>query len=76
MIGELKAYPLLRGARAPTPYDIAAFAEVIERIGALAWTSRDRLGEIDLNPVTVLPAPEGCRIVDALIVPRRRNERT
>jgi hypothetical protein len=76
MIGELKAYPLLRGARAPTPYDIAAFAEVIECIGALAWANGDQLGELDLNPVVVLPAPGGCRIVDALIVPRRRNQRT
>ena len=76
MIGELKAYPLLRGARSPKPYDTAAFADVINRVGALAWANCDRLGEIDLNPLIVLSAPGGCRIVDALIVPRRRNDRS
>ena len=70
MIATLKGYPLLCGARAPKPYDVAAFADVIERVGALAWTNRDHLGEIDLNPLMVFAAPGGCRIVDALIVPR------
>lgn len=72
MIAELKGYPLLRGARAPKPYDIAAFADVIERVGALAFANRDHLDEIDLNPVKIFAASDGCRIVDALIVPSRR----
>jgi len=74
MIAELKVYPLLRGARSPQPYDIAAFAEVIERVGALAIANRDHLDEIDLNPVKIFTASNGCRIVDALIVPSRRKK--
>ena len=70
MIAELKGYPLLNGARSTKPYDIAAFADVIKRVGILAWANRENLGEIDLNPVMVLAAPNGCRIVDALIVPK------
>jgi acyl-CoA synthetase (NDP forming) len=70
MIEELKTYPLLCGARSQRPYDIDALVDVIERVGALAWAGRDYLGEIDLNPVMVFEACHGCRIVDALIVPR------
>jgi acetate---CoA ligase (ADP-forming) len=70
MIANLKGYPLLCGVRAPQPYDIAAFAEVIKGVGALAWANREHLDEIDLNPVKVFAAPNGCRIVDALIVPK------
>lgn len=70
MITELKAYPLLRGARTPQPYDIEALADLIERVGDIAWAERELLGEIDLNPVKLFAAGRGCRIVDALIVPR------
>jgi acyl-CoA synthetase (NDP forming) len=71
MISELKGYPLLRGARAAKPYDITAFAATLERVGAAAWANRDHLGEIDLNPVVVFADGGGCRIVDALIVPKQ-----
>jgi acyl-CoA synthetase (NDP forming) len=70
MLAGLKAYPLLRGARSPKPYDIEALVSVIERVGTIAWAAREHLGEIDLNPVIVFEAGRGCRIVDALIVPR------
>lgn len=76
MISELKGYPLLCGARSAKPYDIAAFTAVIERVGALAWANRNYLGDIDLNPVMVFPDSNGCRIVDALIVPKTSPERT
>jgi acetyltransferase len=75
MISELKGYALLRGARSAKPYDIAAFATVIKRVGAAAWANRDQLGEVDLNPVIVFPGSDGCRIVDALIVPRALPEK-
>jgi acyl-CoA synthetase (NDP forming) len=69
MIEELQAYPLLRGARSPKPYDVSAMTEIIEAIGTIAWAARDYLGEIDLNPIMLFEAGRGCRIVDALIVP-------
>jgi len=71
MIAELKGYPLLLGARSSEPYDVTALIALIERIGAVAWSEREYLGEIDLNPVKVFAAGRGCRIVDALIIPRQ-----
>ena len=35
-----------------------------------AWNDRAVIGELDLNPITVLPRGQGCVVVDALIVPR------
>ena len=70
MIAELRAYPLLRGNRSLKPYDIDALAGVIEGVAQIAYANRDMLGEIDLNPIMVFEAGRGCRIVDALIVPR------
>ena len=69
MIAELKAYPLLQGARSAQPYDIPALIALIEAVGAIAWTERDSLREIDLNPIKLFHGADGCRIVDALIVP-------
>jgi acyl-CoA synthetase (NDP forming) len=69
MIAELKAYPLLQGARCVQPYDVPALVALVESVGAIAWAERENVHEIDLNPVKLFPSGEGCRIVDALIVP-------
>jgi acyl-CoA synthetase (NDP forming) len=71
MLEGLRAYPLLAGARSEKAYDIAALVTLIERLAAVAWAEREHLGEIDLNPVKVFAQGQGCRILDALIVPRQ-----
>jgi acetate---CoA ligase (ADP-forming) len=70
MLSQIRLAALLRGARASKPYDIAALTECLERFGQFAWAEREAIEEIDLNPILVLPEGHGCRIVDALIVPR------
>ena len=35
----------------------------------LTWADRALIGEIDLNPIKVLPQGQGCVVVDALIAP-------
>ncbi len=69
MIGEVRAAPLLHGFRGAPPADISALAECIEAVACFAWAERDRIAEIDLNPVIVGPIGEGCAAADALIVP-------
>jgi len=71
MIAATKAAALLAGARSPKPYDVASLVDCLERLAAYAYADRERIAEIDLNPIIVLPAGQGCRVVDALIVPRR-----
>ncbi|MFM9884657.1 MAG: acetate--CoA ligase family protein, partial [Burkholderiales bacterium] len=70
MIGGTKTAALLTGARSRTAYDVEALIECIEAFAAFAHAEREHIAEIDLNPIIVLPAGRGCRIVDALIVPR------
>jgi len=66
MIAKVKAATLLDGVRGAAPADRAAFADLLVRLSRLAWDARDRIAEIDLNPVIV--HHKGLAIVDALIV--------
>ncbi|SFP69996.1 acetate--CoA ligase family protein [Amycolatopsis rubida] len=66
MIQSLAGYPLLTGNRGRPEADVAALAEVIMAVARLAAAAGDRLLELDLNPVIVLPS--GAVTVDSLIV--------
>ena len=66
MLRELKAYPILQGARGRKGLDIDALVEVICRISALV-SSHPEISEIDLNPVMVYPRGHGVGIVDARV---------
>jgi acyl-CoA synthetase (NDP forming) len=66
MIRSLKTYPLLSGYRGGHRYDVTALEGVILRVGALVEDIHE-IGELDLNPVIVLPEGQGVSIVDARI---------
>ncbi|HNZ10486.1 MAG: succinyl-CoA synthetase subunit alpha [Deltaproteobacteria bacterium ADurb.Bin151] len=66
MMKELKAYPLLQGARGKKPADCQALVDIICRTSALLAACPD-ITEIDLNPVIVHPEGQGASIVDARI---------
>jgi acetyltransferase len=67
MIGELRGVALLRGARGRRPADVAALAEAIVALAALAEAHRDGLRALDLNPLLVLDEGRGVVAVDWLI---------
>lgn len=69
MIDEIRLARLLAGVRGKAAVNRDALVELIVRFAALAMEFRETIAEIDLNPIIV--NPDGCRIVDALIVPRR-----
>jgi acyl-CoA synthetase (NDP forming) len=71
MVHRIRGAALLAGARSREPYDIDSLVGCIEGLAAFALAEREHLGEIDLNPIIVLPAGRGCRIADALIIPRK-----
>lgn len=70
MIREVRAFPLLDGARGKPKADIAALADAIVRLSALAMDLKDEVAEIDINPLFVLPAGQGVVAGDALIKPK------
>jgi acyl-CoA synthetase (NDP forming) len=64
LLRGLRGYPLLTGYRGRPAADVAAVRDTLLRISALV-TSVPEILELDLNPVMVLAASNGCRIVDA-----------
>jgi acyl-CoA synthetase (NDP forming) len=68
MVDELRGAALLRGFRGAEEADVAALATTISRFSALVADHAETLREADLNPVLVLPAGCGVRVVDALLI--------
>jgi acetate---CoA ligase (ADP-forming) len=77
MIESVRGFPVLQGVRGERPGDLAALAEVIERVSQLAIEVPE-IAELDLNPLIVRPAGEGVVAVDARIVlaPPSRSARS
>ena len=59
MIAEIKAYPVLAGARGRPPADVDALADAIVRLSALAVDLKDHLAELDVNPLFVMEKGQG-----------------
>lgn len=64
MLHELKAFPLLNGARAKAPMDIDKIKEYLARLSQLA-TDYPEIAELDINPLLVFPEGNRFRILDA-----------
>jgi len=68
VIRKIRAYRALTAFRGRPAADLDALAQVLCRVGALAYELKDRIAEIEINPLFVLPAGEGVRVGDALAV--------
>jgi acyl-CoA synthetase (NDP forming) len=68
MVDELRAAPVLAGLRTGRPFDVEALTGAIARFSRLVAGLGDSVSEIEVNPLLVLPAGEGVRAVDALVV--------
>ena len=68
MIAEVKGARLLRGFRGRPAADLEALADTLVRVSYLAMHLDGHLAELDINPLMVLPAGQGVKAVDALVV--------
>lgn len=68
MLDELRCRPILDGVRGAPPLDVDAVARALAALSRFAWAQRERVQEVDLNPLFVLPS--GVAAADALIVLR------
>ena len=50
------------------PGDIEALADMLVKVSEVAWSMRDSLAELDINPVFVAPQGQGAVAADALAV--------
>jgi len=65
-IDRLKLRPMLDGKRGKPAADIDAYCETAARFSSMVDALRDKVREIDVNPIIVHDS--GCTIVDALVV--------
>ena len=70
MMDELRGRALLHGVRGSPAVDTEALAQALVRVSELAWAMRERLAELDINPLLVRPQGRGVVAADALIVLR------
>ena len=68
MVSELRGRALFDGVRGKPALDVDAVAATLVAISRLAWQHRERIAEIDINPLMVRPRGLGAVAVDALIV--------
>ena len=66
-VDSLRAAKLLRAFRGRPAGDRAALVDALAALARLAWQERERLYEIDVNPLLVLGEGEGVVAVDALV---------
>jgi acyl-CoA synthetase (NDP forming) len=67
MIEELRGAPILMGARGHKRSDVEAVVEAILRLSQLLCDFPE-IQELDINPLRVFHAPDGCQALDARII--------
>lgn len=68
MLKSLKSYKMLTGYRGTPPRDIDAVVEMMVAISEFARKNKDRLCELDINPLFVYGEGAGVGVADALVV--------
>lgn len=68
MINSLRGSAIFRGVRGRSLCDVDALAQAVSRVSEIAWDLRDRLVELDINPMFVKAIGSGVVIADALVV--------
>ncbi|UCD29801.1 MAG: acetate--CoA ligase family protein [Planctomycetota bacterium] len=66
MVRELRTYSVLKGLRGEPPSDIAAIEDALRRLSQLA-NDFPRIAEMDINPLIVHSAGQGCDVADIRI---------
>lgn len=68
MLDELRGRALFDGVRGGPPLDLDALVEAVVAVSRMAYALRDRVREVDINPLFVRPRGKGVAAADALIV--------
>ncbi|MBN2549396.1 MAG: acetate--CoA ligase family protein [Anaerolineales bacterium] len=67
MLESLHGYPILAGARGRAPSDLEAVVQALLRLSQL-MVDFPEIQELDINPLRVLPAGQGCLALDGRII--------
>jgi acyl-CoA synthetase (NDP forming) len=74
MLRGLRSAPLLQGFRGASAIDIAPAAQLIAKLSQAALAYRDRIAEMEFNPVILHSDGSGLTIADALITLKDRDD--
>jgi acyl-CoA synthetase (NDP forming) len=66
IVRRIRGYRILTAFRGRPAADLEAVAQVLCQIGQLAYVWRERIAELDINPLFVLPEGRGVIVGDAL----------
>ena len=66
MIRKIRGYPLLTAFRGRPAADLEALAQALCDVGQFACAWRERIAELEINPLFVLPEGAGVVVGDAL----------
>jgi len=66
MVDGLRASAVLKGLRGEEPSDVAAIEDALKRLSQLA-ADFPKIAELDINPLIVHPAGQGCHVADVRI---------
>lgn len=70
MIDDLRGRKLFEAARGKPARDVDALASTLSRVSVMAWNLRERIDEVDINPLLVREHGRGVVAADALVVLR------
>lgn len=70
MLDELRCGQLLKGYRGRPVADTEALAVAVSRLSEYAWAHRERITELDINPLFVRPRGLGVAAADAMVCMR------
>jgi acetyl-CoA synthetase len=68
-LSQLKLYPLIKGYRGKPAGDLEALVDVV--MSVVDIINSNRIVELDINPLLVLPRGKGAMAVDALVKLRK-----
>ena len=69
MLEDLRAWPMLDGARGREKADVEALCTMITALSSFACAHVRSVASVELNPVAVLPEGQGAVALDAVISP-------
>lgn len=70
MLAALRGRKLLEGFRGAPPCDVEALIRAVVGLGEVFLAHRDRLDDLEINPLIVRPEGQGIRAVDIRPIPR------
>jgi len=70
MVRELKTWPLLDGYRGRPRCDVPALVDAIVAFAGMAQALDGKLAEAEINPLFVLPAGQGVKAADGVVILR------